>query len=82
MITEKEKIQLMSLLSYMFRDIVKDLENKDIKALQNKLEDRSPDFDKADLHIALPDGFKKLGYESFGEIFCAICDEPYDYGNN
>lgn len=82
MITEKEKIQLMSLLSYMFRDIVKDLENKDIKALQNKLEDRSPDFHKVDLHIALPDGFKKLGYESFSEIFCAICDEPYYYGNN
>lgn len=82
MVTEKEKIQLISLLSYMFRDIVKDLENKDIESFKKKLEDHTSDFHKVDLHIALPSGFKKLGYESFSQIFCAICDEPCYYGDN
>ena len=80
MVTEKEKMQLISLLSYMFRDIVKDLENKDIESFKNKLEDNTSDFYKVDLRIALPDGFRKLGYASLSEIFCAICDEPYYYG--
>lgn len=82
MITEEEKIQLISLLSYTFRDIVKDLENKDIESFKNKLEDDSPVYFKADLRIAVPDEFRNMGYESFSEIFCAICDEECFYGDN
>lgn len=75
MITEEERMQLISLVSQLFRDLAKDIENQDMEALYNKLEDHSTDYNKIDLHIAISEELQNLGYMSLSEVFRDICNE-------
>ena len=75
MITKKERMQLISLVSKLLRDLAKDIENQDMEALYNKLEDHSTDYNKIDLHIAISDELQNLGYMSLSEVFRDICNE-------
>lgn len=75
MITEEERMQLISLTSQLLRDIAKDIENQDMDALSHKLEDHSTDFTTLDLHIAVSMKLRRLGYLSLSEVFRDICRE-------
>lgn len=75
MITEEERMQLISLVSQLLRDLANDIENQDMEALYNKLEDHATDYNKVDLHIAISDELKNLGYYSLSEVFRDICRE-------
>ena len=75
MITEEERIQLISLVAQLLRDLANDIENQDMEALYRKLEDHSTDYNKIDLHIAVSSELKNLGYMSLSEVFRDICNE-------
>lgn len=75
MSTEEERMQLISLVSQLLRDLAKDIENQDMEALYRKLEDNSTDYNKIDLHIAVSDELQNLGYMSLSEVFHDICRE-------
>lgn len=75
MITEEERIQLISLVSQLLRDLANDIENQDMEALYRKLEDHATDYNNIDLHIAISDKLKNLGYYSLSEVFRDICRE-------
>lgn len=75
MVTEEERMQLMSLTSQLLRDVAKDIENQDIDALCYKLEDNSTDYSTLDLHIAVSNKLRNLGYMSLSEVFRDICRE-------
>lgn len=75
MITEEERMQLISLVSQLLRDLAKDIENQDMEALYRKLEDHTTDSNQLNLHIAISNELKNLGYMSLSEVFRDICRE-------
>lgn len=75
MITEEERMQLISLVSQLLRDLAKDIENQDMEVLYRKLEDHATDSNQLDLHIAVSSELKNLGYLSLSEAFRDICNE-------
>lgn len=75
MITEEERMQLISLVVQLLRDLAKDIENQGMEALYRKLEDHATDYNKVDLHIAISDELRDLGYMSLSEVFRDICNE-------
>lgn len=75
MITEEERMQLISLVSQLLRDLANDIENQDMEALYRKLEDHATDYNNIDLHIAISGELRDLGYMSLSEVFRDICNE-------
>lgn len=75
MITEEERMHLISLVAQLLRDLAKDIENQDMEVLYCKLEDWSTDPRVLDLHIAASDELRNLGYMSLSEAFRDICRE-------